>query len=412
MNILQINKYHYNRGGSEKVFFNIMELLKERGHNVAPFSVVHPQNLPSEYDHFFVDAPELRDLSLIGKIKGLPRFFYNKRAAHNLQLLIDEFKPDIAHLHNIFNGLSLSILPVLARNNIPVVITLHDVRFICPTMEYNHYPERCRNCLKLGGIKCGIYHCYENSLVNSWMTAFEMFHKEYLFDYDGYIDRYHHVSQHYFDSYVKHHSYFGEKGVVIRHYVPQLDSITPNYTKGKYILYFGRVNEEKGVETLVEAMRHCPDIMLKIAGTGPLLEKLQAMQVPNVEYLGFVSGQPLEDTIDGASFVVAPSICEDNNPTSACEAMAFGKPLIGSEKIAELITPSSGFIFQSGDVNALAETIKEADALSIIDYSQMAHEARNYAERILFNREGYYQQLTKLYDDAMAHHQNKGILKA
>lgn len=404
MNILQINKYHYYRGGSETVFFNMIDLLRGAGHNVAPFATVHPKNLPSEYDSFFVNAPEMRDLSVLKKVAALPRFFYNPEAARQLQRMIDRFKPDVAHLHNIFNGLSLSILPVLKRNNIPVVITLHDVRFICPTMEFDNQASRCRNCLKLGGLNCGLHRCYEGSLLNSWMVALEMFHKEYLFDYDKYIDRYHFVSRHYLESYSQRHSYFRDKGSVFYQYVPTLDTVTPDYRRGDYMLFYGRLNKEKGIHTLVEAMKQCPDIELKVGGSGPLYDSLKAMNLPNVEYLGFLHGEQLDKAIRGASFVIVPSQCEENNPMSICESYSFGKPVIVSDHISEFVDKDSGFAFHRGDASHLAEVINNAAALTDDEYARLAHGARSFGDRYFYNREGYTRQLLDLYGQAIDHH--------
>ena len=74
---------------------------------------------------------------------------------------------------------------IIEKYNIPVVISMHDTRFICPSSEYKLY-ERCERCLTYGGLLCGLHRCYQHNFMNSWMCAFEMFHKERLFHYDKY----------------------------------------------------------------------------------------------------------------------------------------------------------------------------------------------------------------------------------
>ena len=111
MKILQINKYYYRKGGAETVFFNTISLLEKHGHTVIPFSLKNKKNEPSPYEDYFVDYPELSESSLPQKIKYLPSFIYNRGAARKLETLLQKEKPDVAHIHLMFNSMSVSILP-------------------------------------------------------------------------------------------------------------------------------------------------------------------------------------------------------------------------------------------------------------------------------------------------------------
>lgn len=113
MNILQIDKYFYLKGGAETVFFNTIDLLKENGHHVVPFCLKNKKNRQSEYSKYFVDFPELSESSTLTKIKNISNFFYNTDSVKKLESLIQAEKPDIAHIHLLFNGISVSILPLL-----------------------------------------------------------------------------------------------------------------------------------------------------------------------------------------------------------------------------------------------------------------------------------------------------------
>lgn len=113
MKVLQIDKYFYFKGGAETVFFNTIDLLERKGHKVIPFSLKSNKNLFSEYEKYFVDYPELSESNFFTKIKNIPNFIYNKQAASQLEKLLSKEKPDIAHIHLMFNSMSVSILPVL-----------------------------------------------------------------------------------------------------------------------------------------------------------------------------------------------------------------------------------------------------------------------------------------------------------
>lgn len=137
MKILLINKYHYLRGGAERTYFDTAEILKAHGHEIAFFSMKHPANEPTVWDKFFVDNIDYREKGngFWKKIVSVLRIWYNFQAAKNLEALLKKFKPDVAHLHNIYHQLSPSIINVLKKHHIPMVMTLHDYKLICP--NYN-----------------------------------------------------------------------------------------------------------------------------------------------------------------------------------------------------------------------------------------------------------------------------------
>lgn len=407
MRVLQVNKYNYLRGGSEAVFFNTIKMLEEHGHEVARMCVNHPKNEPSQWQPYFVDAPEIRDIKgVAGKLRSIPRFFMNRDAARKMEQLVCDFRPDVVHLHNIFNGISLSILPVLKRHGVPVVITLHDTRFICPTDKFNMLDaKRCNDCLKSSwGLNCGLYRCYEGSFVNSWMCALEMLHKERMFHYDDYIDRYIFVSGRYKDFHSARHEFFTKKGSVLYNFDARVGKFNPEPNRGSYFLFFGRIAANKGITTLVETMQQLPDVKLHVVGTGPLFDELKSRSMPNVDFLGYKSGKELSDEIENASFIVVPSEWEENNPMTIVEGYTYGKPVIGSSLggIPEIIEQDrTGYVFPAFDKEALAATIRKASQITDERYAEMSRRARAFAEEH-FNPDTYYTSLMAVYESAGA----------
>lgn len=96
--------------------------------------------------------------------------------------------------------------------------------------------------------------------------------------------------------------------------------------RGNYFIYFGRLSQEKGIETLVKAVKKSPFIKLKVLGTGPLLESLKREATDNIEFLGFKQGEELRDYIKNAMYVVVPSECYENNPMAIVESTTIGLP--------------------------------------------------------------------------------------
>ena len=402
MKILQVNKYYYLKGGADAVFLNTSRLLRKNGHEVIPFCISNGCNTPSNYSRYFVNSPEIREQSIWGKIRSIKRFFWNSNAAQQLENLIIAEKPSVAHLHNIFNGISLSILPVLKKYGISVVVTMHDTRFICPSSYFNTR-SFCRNCLTRGGLPCGLHLCYQDNFFNSWMCALEMFHKEKLFKYDDYIEKYIFVSHRFLQFHSQRHSWFMEKGAVLHNFLPDQDMIVPNKKKGDYIFFYGRITKEKGILTLFEAMKELPNVRLKVAGTGPLLDELMKRKQSNVEFIGFKSGKDLFGYLENASFVIVPSECEENNPLTIIEAYSYGKPVIGSRigGIPEIIIEGkTGYIYEKFSKSSLIEAIKKAMAISTDMYEEMSVNARDFAEE-KFCPEKHYESLMNIYKEVI-----------
>ena len=169
MKILMIDKYYFIKGGAERCFFELKQLLESRGHKVVPFSMKHPKNFPSKYTPYFVENIDFNPSSFIQKvytgIQSIERIIYSKQAQDRIRKLIRKTKPDIAHLHMIDHQISPSILSVLKNEGIPVVQTVHTYKPICP--NYRLYNERrgeiCEKCINGSYYHAILTRCHKNS---------------------------------------------------------------------------------------------------------------------------------------------------------------------------------------------------------------------------------------------------------
>ena len=158
MNILQINKFYYPKGGADKHFLDLIELLENKGHNVIVFSTKNKNNQRNKYSKYWL---KYYDLSINSKhqFKNVIKFFYNNEAVKKLKQLLKKNKVDIAHIHNIYHHLTPGILKVLKDNNIPIIMTIHDYKLICPNYSLFNFQkqeicEKCKtenyfNCFKI-----------------------------------------------------------------------------------------------------------------------------------------------------------------------------------------------------------------------------------------------------------------------
>ncbi len=409
MKVLQINAYNYIRGGSESVFKNTSSLLEAHGHEVMTFTLKWPENLPSKYSSFFPDSKETRR-----GISRIPRniltYFYHDEAARNLDRLLQQEKPDIAHVHLIWGQLTPSILPVLHRHGIPVVHTAHDYRMVCPAYSFrNGRGEICQKCADGNFMHCIANKCQNGNLVLSTMMAAEQYYRNSRFNPARNLDGIIYVSDFARDI---HQRLMPElAGVPSERLYNFSTSIasSPSTKVGangeeseSYYLYYGRLSYEKGLLTLLKAFAEMPDLKLKIMGSGPQEAQLRqfadTQKITNVTFLGKRTGRELMDIVAGAKFVIIPSEWYENNPMTIIEPYSLGVPVIGAEigGIPEIITPDTGLTFKSGDVNSLKEAVRFSTTLTDERYSQLANGALQFA-RDNFEPEKYYQNLVGFY---------------
>ncbi|MDR2118111.1 MAG: glycosyltransferase family 4 protein [Tannerellaceae bacterium] len=399
MKIVQINKYFFIKGGAETVFFNTMDLLAKEGHTVIPFSLKNKKNFHSPYEKYFVDYPELSESGLWTKFKYAPAFLHNRQAARKLDALLTAEKPDIAHIHLMFNSFSAAILPVLKKRRIPVVMSVHDYRLVCPAYTFIDGDGRfCERCRTKRYYHCIVHRCYRKDRLNSMLLAMDNYYRAYFIRPAEYIHQFIFVSNFSRSKHIAFDPSFEAQSTCLYNFTPVQEK--KERVRGKYLLFFGRISAEKGIATLMQVMKRLPDITLKIAGTGPLLKELEGQNLPNVAFLGFQRGEDLYNCIRNAMYVVVPSECYENNPLSVIESMMLGTPVIGSGigGIPELIqNEQTGYVFEVNSPESLQHTLRKAISIPDEAYYAMSDAAREFALEN-FSGTSHYRKLMEVYD--------------
>ena len=176
---------------------------------------------------------------------------------------------------------------------------------------------------------------------------------------------------------------------------------TPCYEPGDYFFYFGRLAMEKGVATLIRAAAKA-QVKLRIAGTGPEGDALKALAAEmggDIEFLGFVGGEPLWKWVREARAIVLPSEWYENAPMSVLEAYASGTPVIGAciGGIPEMVREGeTGALFASGKVEELAGLLRQFADGSDSAVTEMGRAARQYVSTT-FTRQRYLNDMLALY---------------
>ena len=143
--LLLLNSYHYRRGGADVVYLDQESMFAGLGWRIATMAMRHPKNLPSIWSEWFVDELEFgQTQGLADKLLKASKVIWSFEAQKKLRGLLAEFRPDVAHLHNIYHHQSPSILPVLRKAGIPTVMTAHDLKIACPNNKMIHGRRRVR----------------------------------------------------------------------------------------------------------------------------------------------------------------------------------------------------------------------------------------------------------------------------
>ena len=405
MLVLNVNKFYYMRGGAERYYFALTKLLEDNGHDVIPFSMRDERNFPSGFSKYFVSNLEVGQPGL-KLIKQASRTIWSREAQAKLSELLDGYKPDLAHLHLLYHHLSPSLLPELKKRKIPVVMTLHDYKLICPNYKLFTQGSACERCNRYKYYNAVTHKCLKNSVSVSALAAAEMSVHKLMKVYEKNVDLFIAPSQFVKDVHVR----FGQdpgKITVLPHFIDPAfltlsDRLPQPASQSAYLLYFGRLAEEKGVDKLLEIMYiYKPSLPLKIAGTGPMEAFAKGYVrekglADRVEFLGQLASEELARAIKGAAMVLMPSQFYEAFGFSALESIALGTPVVATSQgaLPEIITPEVGLTIPVDDHRAFAEAIKEVadwDKTKVMEAGRKLIESR-YLPQI------HYESLKTMYD--------------
>ena len=383
MKILQVNKFNYIRGGAEKYFIEISKELEKIGHQVAFFSMHHPKNNSSIWSKYFVSRISFNEARLRDKIITPGRILYSLEAKRKFNKITQDFKPDIIHIHNIYHQISPSILSIAKKYNIPVIMHLHDYKLVCPNYQLFVDDKICYRCRGGKYYNCLKHKCFKKSFWQSFLATIEMYlHHKILKIYKKNI-AYFIAPSEFMKNTVVNFGWDKNKIKVIYNFSEKMDDKISDKI-GDYGLYFGRLSREKGIDILIEALGLSDKKnKLKIIGTGPeennlkqLVKKLKLSK--RVEFLGYKSGQELQDIIRGSRLVYLPSTWNENMPLTLLESLNLRKVVIASRTggLPELIRDKeTGFLFENGNIKELAQIIDNSYNYDLIKMGSKAKES-------------------------------------
>ena len=371
MKILLINKFLYPNGGSETYIFGLGKKLREMGHEVQYFGMEHEGRIVGNHAESYTSNMDFHS----GKLQKLLypfKIIYSKEARKKIRLVLDDFAPDVVHLNNINFQITPSILYEIKdyekknKKSVRIVYTAHDYQWVCPNhmMMIPSTGALCFACRGGNFGACSKNRCIHNSRIKSLLGTIEAEYYKRRKSYDM-VDTIICPSA-FMKKQLDTDPVLQKKTIMLHNFVTPAgaeDEIGTWETIKKrlperYVLYFGRFSEEKGVKTLLNVCKSMTSVSFVFAGTGPLTEEVS--RIPNIRNVGFVRGEALKKLIAGAEFSLYPSQWYENCPFSVMESQLYGTPMIASSLggTPELLQDGmTGELFEAGNAAELKEKI-------------------------------------------------------
>ncbi len=383
MRVVIFHTHYLQPGGEDTVFQAEAELLRERGHEVI---AVMPQNR---------------------ELEGMPLWqqavvtVWNGQISRRLRRLIQEERPDVVHLHNTFPLASPAVIHAAKAEGVPVVMTLHNYRLLCPAAIFFRDGRVCEDCLGKSVPWPGVLHgCWRGRAptgVVAWMLTVH-----HLLRTWEKVDRFIALTEFARQKFI-------EGGLPAERIVVKPNFVAPDpgmgAHEGGFALFVGRLSPEKGVKTLLEAWKRLGEkVPLKVVGDGPLATEVSraAEKLPGVAWLGRRAREEVEALMGEAAFLVFPSECYEGFPMVIAEAFARGLPVLatGLGSHGSLVEDGrTGRLFRPGDPEDLAAKVEwllshPGELARMCKEARAEYEAKYTADR-------NYQMLMEIYEQAM-----------
>lgn len=358
MKVLEIHNLHRkgSSSGDDQVFKNEMALLEEHGNTVFCYTVSN-----DEFDN----------TGVMGKITSTFGMLWSFKNYKAVQTLIKTKKPEIVHIHTFFPLLSPSILYAAKRCGVPVVVTLHDTRFICPCSTSLRGTQLCNDCGDGHYFRMCKYGCFKGSRLQSFIVACIFKYHRIQKSFYEQIDKYICLNDNQIEL-LKNIGFDGKKIVKKYNFVSDaevnLDILSAETIKAeglptRYVVFYGRIGEEKGIRMLMQIWEQLPDIPLVVMGGGALEEEFSTWEKKknNVYYLGYTPRDRCLNIVRGGEFVVFPSIWYEGCSMVEIETESLGKGLIATDlgfSVEAIIDGVNGYKVPLGDIDGFVYRIR------------------------------------------------------
>ncbi len=311
MKLLQIHNRYRHHGGEDTVVEAEREVLQRAGHIVELYDVSNSSNA----------------ITSAGQLLASP---WNPMSAARVRAAVERYQPDVAHIHNTWFALSPSVVPAVASQGVPIVMTLHNYRMTCINAHLLRDGAPCELCVGNSQWQGVRFKCYRDSLPGSFAAAMTNSVTRASRSWDS-VARFIALTA------------FAREIYVRAGLDPGRISIKPNFvtdpgprpgppSESEFVIFVGRISEEKGADLLAAAwQRAAPKgLRLLMIGDGPIRDELR-LSHPGVEFAGWLERDEVRRRMLEARALLFPSRAYEGQSMVILEAMAAGLPIMASD---------------------------------------------------------------------------------
>jgi len=362
MKILLLHTYYLQKGGEDGVF-KLEQLLLGQREDVRTLT--------------------FQNLSGWRGASQFLRSLWNVSAAKKLKKVIAEYRPDVIHLHNLHFAIGPIAIRVANKAGIPVVLTLHNYRLLCPSTTLIYKGQLFTDSINASfPWKAVVNKVYRNSALQTFWLAFVVwFHKK--IGTWRMVDKYIVLTDFARTLFVNSSFGVSEQKYVVKPNFVNAVATQPAKRMGRF-LFIGRLSQEKGIQMLMEAFRNI-DHELYIAGDGPLKGELEKVcrQRENIKYIGSLDSDGVKEAMNQCIALIFPSIWYEGMPMTLLEAFASGTPVIAGNigAMSSMVQHGyNGLHFKSGHPEDLIAQVQYWQSLSPEEKYNYSINARNTYE--------------------------------
>jgi glycosyltransferase involved in cell wall biosynthesis len=381
--ILIVHNAYGRFSGEEAVVSGVSRLLRDNGHDV------------SELTRTSEEIAKMR----LGKVRAIFTGIHSPSSCRRMRQALREHRPDVVNVHNVYPLISPSVLKVCRQEGVPVVMTVHNYRLICPTGLFMTDGKVCHRCRGGREYWCLLRNC-QGSIPKSLGYALRNWAARRRRSFLANVTMYAALTE--FQRRILIDEGYPADRIVVVPNMAAGEGIAASDALGSYVGFVGRVSPEKGIETLREAARLLPDVPFKIAGDCDPSSGLTRGAPPNVEFLGHLGGKDLSEFYRQARLIVLPSVWYEGFPMILPEAMLHGRPVVASRigGLPEIVEDGvTGLLSQPGDASDLAAKIRQLwDSPDACRRMGSAGRGKALSQ---YSPEKYYQLLTAAFARAI-----------
>ncbi|MFC5412576.1 glycosyltransferase family 4 protein [Larkinella bovis] len=387
MKVLIIHNKYSHIGGEDTVVQNEFNLLKNNGIQV-------------ELCYFSNDT----FIGFKGKIFSPISTIYNFKSAKKLDNLFSNNRPDVIHVHNLFYSASPSILYIAKKHKIPVIMTIHNYRLICPSATLLRNNNICELCTtKFFAYHSIKYKCFQDSYLKTFQLSSLIAIHKIIGTWRNYVDQYIFLTSFAKDKFVSSSFNIPTDKLTVKPNFVMDYGYDFNIPREKFFLFVGRLSKEKGIDFLLDAFSKT-NLQLEIIGDGPLLQSVLHMcqNHPNIVYSGRRDASYIRERMKICTALLFPSIWYEGLPMTILEAFSSGTPVIATNinNINEIV--KNGYNGHTFKQDNKEEFIEKLHYYIIQQRFDLYINARaTYDE--LYSPDDNFSQLIKIYNDAINH---------